>query len=83
MLLQQLVTCRERGVAFEAEESAVGLTCVAAAILDPDDVAVAAVSVTGPVIRFRPQAHAEAVRAAAAGISATLARRYQPTRPVR
>jgi DNA-binding IclR family transcriptional regulator len=82
MLSRQLVACRQRGVAFEAEESAVGLTCVAAAILDPDDVALAAVSVTGPVTRFKPQAHAEAVRAAAAGISATLARRYQPVRTV-
>lgn len=65
----------ERGVAFEYEESAVGLACVAAPIFDTDERPVAAVSVTGPVMRFRPEKHADAVRAAAAGIAATLARR--------
>lgn len=63
------------GVAYEFEESAVGLVCVAAPVLDTGDAVVAAVSVTGPVNRFRPQQHAGSVVAAASGIAATLARR--------
>ena len=47
-------------MAFEHEESAVGLVCVAAPVLDlSDDVVAAAISVTGPVTRFNPQAHAD------------------------
>jgi DNA-binding IclR family transcriptional regulator len=49
--------------------------CVAAPVLDADDRPVAAVSIAGPVTRFRPESHAASVRAAAAGIAATLARR--------
>jgi DNA-binding IclR family transcriptional regulator len=62
-------------VAFEHEESAVGIACVAAPILDPLDQPVGALSVTGPVTRFRPEAAAAAVRAAATGIASILARR--------
>ncbi|HEX7659134.1 MAG TPA: IclR family transcriptional regulator [Pseudonocardiaceae bacterium] len=65
----------ETGVAYEYEESAVGLNCVAAPVLDAEDRPIAAVSVTGPTTRFRPEEHANSVRAAAAGIAATLARR--------
>ena len=43
--------------------------------LDADEQAIAAVSVTGPVTRFRPESAAAAVRAAGAGIAATWARR--------
>lgn len=64
-------------MAFELEESAVGIVCVAAPVLAADDSPVAAVSVTGPVTRFKPDQHVTAVRAAAAGIGTTLARRDQ------
>ena len=74
-LRQQLDSVVETGVAFEFEESAPGIVCVAAAILDAADRPVAAVSVAGPPTRFRPQAHVAPVKAAAAGIAATLARR--------
>ncbi|RVW05498.1 IclR family transcriptional regulator [Rhodococcus xishaensis] len=74
-LARQLDTIAETGVAFEYEESAVGIVCVAAAILDADDRPVAGVSVTGPATRLRPDAHTNQVRAAAAGIAATLVRR--------
>lgn len=74
-LRQQLEAVVESGVAFEYEESAVGIVCVAAPVLDAQDRPVAAVSVAGPPTRFRPPAHAASVRAAAAGIAATLARR--------
>ncbi|QIX25570.1 IclR family transcriptional regulator [Nocardioides sp. JQ2195] len=75
LLRRQLTAVVERGVAFEHEESAVGLACVAAPVLDSHDQPLAAVSITGPVTRFRPEAHADEVRAAAAGIAATIARR--------
>ncbi|WP_137875848.1 IclR family transcriptional regulator [Rhodococcus sp. Q] len=75
MLAKQLDTIVEAGVSFEFEEAAVGIVCVAAPVLDASDRPIAAVSATGPITRFRPQAHATQVRAAAAGISATLARR--------
>jgi len=75
MLARQLEVVVETGIAYEYEESALGIVCVAAAVLDPDDRPVAAISATGPVTRFQPERHAAAVRAAAAGVSATLARR--------
>lgn len=75
VLRQQLHDVVERGVAFEYEESAVGITCVAAPVLDVHDQVVAGISVTGPVGRFQPARHAGAVHAAAAGIAATMARR--------
>lgn len=75
LLSRQLDAVREHGVAFEYEESAPGLVCVAAPVLDATDRPVAAISVTGPVTRFRPADHTTSVRAAAAGIAATLARR--------
>ncbi len=74
-LREQLALVREQGVAFEYEESALGLVCVAAPVLDGDDRPVAAISIAGAVTRFRPTDHATSVHAAAAGIAATLARR--------
>lgn len=75
VLRRQLHHIVERGVAFEYEESAVGIACVAAPVLDETANVLAAVSVTGPVTRFQPARHAAAVHAAAAGIAATLTRR--------
>lgn len=76
LLAAQLDTARETGVAFEFEESTIGIACVAAPILDVGtNDAVAAISVTGPLTRYRPEPHADAVRAAASGIAATLHRR--------
>ncbi|WP_408897059.1 IclR family transcriptional regulator [Nocardioides sp. R1-1] len=76
LLEQQLDRALETGLAFEREESTPGLLCVAAPVLDTDGAtAVAAISVTGPVGRFRPEAHQNAVRAAATALASTLARR--------
>jgi DNA-binding IclR family transcriptional regulator len=75
LLRRQAEAIRETGVGYEHEESQLGLCCVSAPVLDADDRAVAAVSVTGPVTRFRPEAAASLVRAAGAGIAATWARR--------
>lgn len=75
LLRRQLRTVVESGIAFEREESAVGITCLAAPVLAETDLPVAAVSVTGPVTRFRPEQHVTAVRAAATALGTTIARR--------
>ena len=76
LLAGQLAAVVETGVAFEREESTTGLLCVASAVLDLDGRgAVAAISVTGPVGRFKPEAHVSSVKAAASGLGSVLARR--------
>ncbi|SDC60601.1 IclR family transcriptional regulator [Rhodococcus tukisamuensis] len=77
ILRKQLTKVVETGVAFEREESALGITCVAAPVLGRDDEPVAAISVTGPTSRFRPEMHVSAVRAAAASLGSTYVRRDQ------
>lgn len=74
LLRQQLERIREIGLAFEFEESAVGIVCIAAPVLDVEHGVSAALSVAGPVTRFDPRRHINAVRAAAAGVQTTLAR---------
>lgn len=74
VLRAQLERALVEGVTYEAEESALGLTCVAAPVLGPDDRAVAAISATGPLHGFQPEKHAAQVRAAAARVAATLGR---------
>ncbi|AHH19921.1 transcriptional regulator, IclR family [Nocardia nova SH22a] len=73
-LRRQLDRIAVEGVAYEFEESAPGLVCVAAPVIEADEV-VAAISVAGPSHRFKPESHIAAVRAAADGIGATLTRR--------
>ncbi|MFC9556086.1 IclR family transcriptional regulator [Rhodococcus sp. NPDC056960] len=75
-LRTQLDRIAAEGMAYEYEESATGIVCVAAPVRDGEDV-VAAISVTGPSHRFRPDTHATSVRAAADGIGVMLARRTQ------
>jgi DNA-binding IclR family transcriptional regulator len=77
LLQRQLAAVLEAGVAFEREESAMGLVCVAAPVLDRDGTALAAISIAGPVMRLRPETHVPAVRAAAAGLGALLARQVR------
>lgn len=69
VLARELAAVRAAGVAFDREESTVGVTCVGAPIFDARGEVVAAVSVTGPVSRFVPAEHADAVRRAASGIA--------------
>jgi DNA-binding IclR family transcriptional regulator len=84
LLARQLEEVLETGVAFEHEESVVGIACVAAPVLVGGVEAVAALSITGPTTRFRPDHHVAAVRAAAIGLASTMARREElPTRPDR
>lgn len=75
LLERQLERTLETGLAYEREESTPGLLCVAAPVLDADGrTALAAISVTGPVGRFRPETHETALRAAASALSSTMAR---------
>ncbi|MGK5113228.1 IclR family transcriptional regulator [Geodermatophilus sp. CPCC 205506] len=70
--LNELGRVRTNGIAFDREEAALGLTCVAAPIL-VDGRAVAAISVSGSTTRFNPSVNAAHVRRAAAQISAEYA----------
>lgn len=74
LLARQLAQVAATGVAFEREESRLGLTCVAAPVHE-GDVGVAAISLAGPTTRFRPEQHATLVRATAAALSSALTRR--------
>lgn len=75
ILQTQLDKVVETGVAFEREESALGIACVAAPVFGADDHIVAAISVTGPTNRYRPESQVAAVRAAAEGLRSTMSRR--------
>lgn len=78
-LRAQLDAVVQAGVAYEYEEAALGVVCVAAPVLDAEDRPLAAISIAGTASRFRPDQHAASVRAAANGVAATLARRQQLT----
>ncbi|UHJ58169.1 IclR family transcriptional regulator C-terminal domain-containing protein [Mycolicibacterium fortuitum] len=66
---RDLAAIRRCGVAYDRQESQPGLTCIAAPIRSWSGAIVAAVSISGPVHRFRPADAAPAVRTAAAGIA--------------
>jgi DNA-binding IclR family transcriptional regulator len=74
-LRAQLAVARDKAIAYEHEESAAGIACVAAPIFDAGRSVMAAISVTGPVPGFTPAVHASAVAAAAAGITSAISRR--------
>lgn len=74
LLRRQLADVATSGVAFEHEESAPGVSCVAAPVFGADGVLMAAVSITGPTSRFRPESHVAPIRTATAALTATLAR---------
>lgn len=50
---ERLETIRQRGYALDDEERLKGLCCVAAAITDPNDYALGAVSISGPTSRIQ------------------------------
>jgi DNA-binding IclR family transcriptional regulator len=79
LLRDQLESAVTTGVAFEREESQLGITCVAAVVLGADDAPLAAISLAGPTSRFRPEAHVVTLRSAAALLSVALGRREART----
>lgn len=52
-LMRELEDIREKGYAIDNEEQEIGLTCVAAPILDRNNRAVAAISLSGPTVRMK------------------------------
>lgn len=73
LFLGELRGIRQSGAAFDREESALGLTCVAAPVRYRER-AIAAISLSGPTSRLDPDRLAARVRDAAARISALHAR---------
>ncbi|NIJ12269.1 DNA-binding IclR family transcriptional regulator [Saccharomonospora amisosensis] len=72
LLRRQLASVREDCLAYDREESGVGVVCVASPLLAPGGAAVAAVSISGWTNRMRLDRVAPAVRTAALTISRTL-----------
>lgn len=61
-LRQELATVRETNIAFDREEILTGLNCISAPVLGQSGVAVAALSVSGPVGKFRPESQEAVLR---------------------
>jgi DNA-binding IclR family transcriptional regulator len=74
-LRRELADALDRGIAYDREEAAIGLGCVAAPVLDAAGAAVAALSVSVPIARRRLDELASAVRTATLSISRLLGRR--------
>lgn len=72
-LSQELAKIRREGVAYEYEESSLGVVCAACPIMGADGVAIAAISVAGWVHTLDPLRYAPAVRTAALAVSRQLA----------
>jgi IclR family transcriptional regulator, acetate operon repressor len=72
VLKKQLAAVARSGVAYEREESGLGVTCVASPVYGFGRHVVAAISITGPVGRFRPERYASAVHLAALALSRRL-----------
>jgi len=68
-LARELAAVRRAGVAFDREESALGVVCVAAPVMGPDGAVEAALSVSGRAASLRPDRMAPAVRTAALTLS--------------
>lgn len=79
LMVGQIRQAREDGVAFDREESLLGLTCVAAPILGPDGSPVGAISACGPAGRFRPESAADLTQRAARLITSDLRRSLSMT----
>jgi DNA-binding IclR family transcriptional regulator len=72
VLRKQLAKAARAGVAYEREESDLGVTCAASPILGLSNHVVGAISVTGPVSRLDPERYAPTVRLAALALSRRL-----------
>lgn len=75
LMSDQLAAVRSTGVAYDRQESMLGLTCVAAPIMSGDGVPVGAISLSGPVVRFKPESVAPLVMRSAQLIASDM-RRY-------
>lgn len=68
-LARELTSIRRTGVAYDRQETKPGLTCVAVPVHSWSGALIAAISVSGPVRRFRPVDAVPAVRSVAAGVA--------------
>jgi IclR family KDG regulon transcriptional repressor len=73
-LAAQLMRVRQEGIAYDDEEAALGLTCVAAPVFGAGNRVVAALSVSGPVGEFDARKVAGALRRVARASSHALQR---------
>ncbi|MBF6440240.1 IclR family transcriptional regulator [Nocardia cyriacigeorgica] len=67
-LARELSAIRHTGIAYDRQEARPGLTCIAAPIRNWSGGVIAAISISGPVHRFRPAQAAPAIRAVAASV---------------
>lgn len=72
LLRTQLRRVRSEGIAYEREESGIGVTCAASPLLDSDSRALGAISISGWTTRMRTERVAPAVHTAALTLSRTL-----------
>lgn len=73
MFLEELRLVRTKGIAFDREESKIGVNCIASPIVTRSGRLVGAVSICGPTGRFSPSACANAVVQVARGIGRIVA----------
>lgn len=69
VLVDQLAAVAQQGVAYDREESVVGAACVAVPLLDRSGAPIAALSVSGPMTRFDPQAVSHRLRRTAHAVT--------------
>jgi IclR family acetate operon transcriptional repressor len=72
ILLQQLADIRRSNIAYDREESTLGVTCVASSVLDNRGLAVAAISVSGSTTHLKGRRVETAVQTAALRIARQL-----------
>jgi len=80
-LRRELVAIPDRGWAVDREEGNIGISCVGAPVIDPRRGVVAALSVTGPTARIKPDLLGPLLRITSASASRALAGRSPTVRP--
>jgi DNA-binding IclR family transcriptional regulator len=81
ILQRQLKNVRERGFAFEAEESRPGFSCIAAPLLNSDNFATTAISITGTSETISAARHAPIVTSVARSLTRALREASHPRMP--
>lgn len=76
LMNDQLAKVRTTGVAYDRQESMVGLTCVATPIMSAEGLPVAAISLSGLTVRFKPETVAPLVTRAAQLIASDMRRQH-------
>jgi DNA-binding IclR family transcriptional regulator len=68
-LAREVAVIQRSGIAYDRQETKPGLTCIAAPVRSWSGAVIAAVSISGPVHRFRPANAVPAIRTVAAGVA--------------